>query len=227
MRCYRLSLLLIILNVTITTSQRDFSAGLLPSLNVTKPLPDSYTLNFRLESRQFIYETPSNSTNEFNYEYVLTDLTTILARKIDFNKSIALGYLFRIEENGITHRTIQQFFITQRLETLKLSHRIVTDQTFSKNSETTYRLRYRIATELPLQGTTVDAQEFYFKFNNEYLASFEKSLFDVEIRLVPFLGYEFNGDQKLELGFDYRINSFVNNATSQRLFLSVNFFQTL
>lgn len=225
----QLRLLLVILCTSaLATSQRVFEGAFLPSLNITTTTAHNFKLNFRLENRQFFYESISDKKDSFRYDYGLTDFTTIVSRKLDFNKTAAVGYLFRIDDDGVTHRSIQQFFITQELGSLKIAQRIATDQTFEKDQNVLFRLRYRIATELPLSGTAVDKNELYLKLNNEYIGAIDKTTTDLEIRLVPLIGYKFNDNQKLEWGFDYRINSFINNGdTAQRLFFNINFFQTL
>ena len=87
-----------------------------------------------------------------------------------------------------------------------------------------FRLRYRIASEVALDGQSVDPREFYFKFNNEYLNSWQDYGYDLEIRLVPLLGYNLKSTNKIEMGLDYRVNSFLNNNTRHSFWVNLNWF---
>lgn len=207
-------------------SQSSADAGLLPSINLIYKKQD-YAFNFRLESRQFFYENKAGASGNLKYNYALTDFTMLAAKKVDFDKTVALGYLMRWEGDELIHRTIQQLIITKKLSGYKLTHRIATDQTFSSREATEYRLRYRIATEFPLSGREVDAKEFYFKLNNEYLNSLQSSTYDLEIRVLPFLGYEISQGNDVEIGIDYRLNSFITNQSRHRFFLGINWFKII
>jgi hypothetical protein len=112
----------------------------------------------------------------------------------------------------------------QRITGFRLVHRFSTDQTFSKEEKPEFRLRYRIASEVALSGESVDPNEFYFKFNNEYLKSWQDADNDLEIHLVPLLGYNLVNNNKIEMGLDYRVNSFLDNNTRHSFWMNVNWF---
>ncbi|MDP5101264.1 MAG: hypothetical protein NWQ09_08055, partial [Nonlabens sp.] len=78
-----------------------------------------------------------------------------------------------------------------------------------------------------LAGNKVDVNEFYFKINHEYLNALQGSQYDLEIRLLPFVGYEIAAGNNIEIGLDYRINSFITDQTRNRLFLGINWFKVL
>jgi len=162
---------------------------------------------------------------------VLSDISMIASRKTGLNTNLGGGYLVRILENQVIHRTIQQFSIVSQYNRFRLAHRFSADQSFNLNPNeefklkyVQYRLRYRIAAEFPLNGQSVDAREFYLKINNEYLYGWQNSGNDIEIRIVPIIGYNFVDKSKLELGLDYRLDSFLNATTRNSFWLSVNWF---
>lgn len=220
-------LLLFVLITFFSKAQSSYQFGLLPSINLNKKLPQDFQLNFKLESRQLLKEGFFERTNDFNYDYVLTDFSLLAAKKIDIDKSVVIGYSIRAREGSIINRSIQQFIITNSYSGFKLSHRISTDQTFEEAEKMEFRLRYRLSSAIALNGQDVDNQEFYLKLNNEYVNSFQDAKYDLEIRILSFVGYKFTDKQKLELGLDYRINSFLKSTAKNRLWISMNWYQVL
>lgn len=209
------------------SAQSNYQAGLLPSLNINKKLEKDWSVNFKLESRQILEQGNLRDDNPIQYDYELTDFTWIAAKKIQINQTLAGGYLLRIRDQKPTHRFIQQYVVTKNYPAFRLSHRFVADETFDEGEAMELRLRYRISTLFPLNGHSIDPKEFYLKLNHEYLNSFQSGDHDLEVRLIPFVGYVFNSDSKFELGLDYRINSFLENNTSNRYWLSLNWFLTI
>ncbi|MEM6723203.1 MAG: DUF2490 domain-containing protein, partial [Bacteroidota bacterium] len=196
----------------------------LPAANLNFKLEKKWSVNIKIESRQLFQGGTFNEDPDSGYDYVLTDQSLIAAKKIGLNARIAGGYLLRLREGQAIHRLIQQYSITQRLPNFRLSHRVVADQTFSKDSDTEFRFRYRLATELPLDGQSVDPKELYIKISNEYLNKLEGMDYDLEVRLVPLLGYAVSKKQKLETGLDYRVNSFLDQTTRHSFWIRLNWF---
>jgi hypothetical protein len=206
------------------SAQNTYQFGALPSLNLNRKLKKDWSINTKIESRQLLQSGEFNGNADKVYKYVLTDFSLISAKKVGLNSRIAGGYLIRFREGKLVHRFIQQYIIVQRLNAFRLAHRFLGDQTFSTNEKPEFRFRYRITSEIPLNGESVDSGEFYLKINNEYLNSFQDADYDLEIRLVPLLGYDINDNIKIELGLDYRVNSFLNNNTRHSFWTSLNFF---
>jgi hypothetical protein len=78
-----------------------------------------------------------------------------------------------------------------------------------------------------LEGESIDVKEYYLKINNEYLNSWQKSDYDLEIRLGALIGYSISSINDLEIGIDYRSDSFINGNRRERIWLSINFFHSL
>lgn len=205
-------------------AQRTYEAGLLPAINLNKKLKNDWSFNSRIESRQLFLTGGSNEDRVSQYEYVLTDISLLAAKKVGLDSRIAGGYLVRIEDGEIIHRFSQQFTLVQRMSAFRLAHRFLTDQTISPIEKTEYRLRYRVTAEIPLNGKSVDPKEFYLRLNNEFVNSLQDANYDLEIRLVPLLGYAVNTKNKVEIGLDYRIESFLDNNPSQTYWASFNWF---
>jgi len=205
-------------------AQQLYLVGALPEVNVNMGLPRNYSLNFNVESRQLFAtgEFGGNSTREYNY--ALTDLSLLVARKVGLNNKLAGGYLARIVDGRIIHRTIQQFSLISLFRGIRLGHRFVADQTFARDLPTEVRLRYRITGEFPLSGESVDPGEFYIKVNHEYLNIFEDNSYNLELRLVPLMGYAFSDNNKLEYGLDYRLSRILDKFPAHRFWLSISWY---
>lgn len=205
-------------------SQSTFEVGLLPSVNVNAKLKNDWSLNFKLESRQLVQSGEIDGDVDRSFRYVLTDFGSLLVKKIGLNSRICGGYLIRLEEGVFLHRFSQQFITVQKWNNFRFAHRILLDQTFSSNEAAEFRLRYRISSELPLNGESADPGEFYFKLNNEYVNSIQGKVYDLEIRLIPMLGFGIKDNLKIETGLDYRVDSFITGNSSHSFWWATNFF---
>lgn len=205
-------------------SQSTYLVGTLPGLNFNKGLEKNWALNFKWESRQIFRQGEFDSTPDKNISFVLSDISAIIAKKVGFNSRLGGGYLLRIRKSGLYHRLIQQYTIVSILDQFRLAHRFSTDQTFSSEDANTFRLRYRITAEIPLNGQSVNAGEFYTKINNEYLNSWQDNNYDFELRIVPVLGFNFSDVNKLEIGPDYRVNSFLKGDARNSFWFTINWF---
>lgn len=208
----------------LVSGQHQYRVGLLPAINVNTEIADSYKLNVKVESRSIFKEGVFSEASSSKFDYSLTDLSTILGKKLGVNNSLAGGYLLRINDDELRHRFIQQFTIVKRYYSFRLGHRFSADESFQDGTKPEVRLRYRLALEIPLNGQSVDEKEFYMKLSNEYLNVFNSADYDLEIRVIPFLGYVFTDSNKLEVGVNYRINDFVNDATRSSFWLSLNWY---
>lgn len=198
--------------------------GLLPAFNFNHTLQDGWSYNIKLESRQRLQRGTFGDDADRTYEYVLTDVSLLAAKKVGLSTRVAGGYLARFREGALTHRAIQQFTVVQRMERFRLAHRVVTDQTFSVLESPVFRLRYRLSSEIPLNGESVDPGEFYLKVNTEALNNWQSSDYDLELRLVPVLGYDITDGNKIEAGLDYRVNDFLDGGSRNSFWLCINWF---
>lgn len=203
---------------------QDSLAGILPAVNLNAKLDDTWRLNLRIESRQALATGAGEFPSDFKYRYLLTDYSAMVSRKIGLNNTLAGGYLVRVEDDARAHRLIQQFTIMQRFASFRLAHRFSTDQTFG-DEQPVFRLRYRAAVELPLNGQTVDAGESYIKFNHEYLLEWQGGATAVEMRIVPFYGYAIDKKNKVEVGIDYRRAILGTQAQHATYWLSLGWFK--
>lgn len=223
---YKLIVFLLIFTPTIF-SQQSYEIGLLPSINVNAKLKNDWALNFQLQSRQSMLKGDFGNDANFDFQYLLSDLSMITSKRIAPSQTLGLGYLLRLRSNGVVgHRVIQQYSYVRRYEMFRLSHRLSADQLFISGQKPEFRYRYRLSSEIPLDGQTVDVGEFYLKLNNEYLFSTKADKSDLEVRLGPYLGYALTDATKFELGVDYRVNSFLHSSASHRFWWAISLFQS-
>lgn len=204
--------------------QGTYRVGGLPSLNLNARLKSDWSLNLRAESRQLFLRGVLDGETEADYRYVLTDFSLIAAKKVGLNSRLAGGYLLRVENGELTQRFIQQYTAVQKLARFRLAHRFVFDQTLSPGEQPEFRLRYRIASEIPLDGASADPGEFYLKISNEYLHRLQSAEYDLEVRLIPLLGFDLSDRLKIESGLDYRLASFLSGKARHSYWMALNFF---
>lgn len=205
-------------------SQSQRRIGTLPSINVNKKLNDAWELNFKIESRQFLLQEEAGEDDDLQFKYALTDFSILSARKVGLNSKIIGGYLIRIEPDEASHRFIQQFTLVQKIRNYRLAHRLAMDQTINKDEPSEFRFRYRIGMEFSLNGETINNKEFYLKLNNEYLNSIQEAVYDLEVRMIPLIGYNITDTNKLEFGIDYRIDSFIQKNTRNTFWININWY---
>lgn len=203
--------------------QNEYSAGIMPEINLNKKWSEKWRTNFKVESRFSFSEGTFDSTQNHHFSYLLSDISAVGSYKIGLNTKLAFGYLLRMTTSGVAHRAILQYSIVKSLRKGRLGNRIATDQTFQNGSAPQFRLRYRLSFDIPLQGLQVDAHEFYFKLSNAYFGIYSNRIFDLEARLVPSLGFAFNDTNKLELGLDYRLKE-IFNAQRHEFWTTVSWF---
>lgn len=205
-------------------SQAVYRAGTLPQLNVNIKISNNLKLNNKLESRQIFSEREEEQPASNRFRYERSDLTMVLTRKISASNTIGGGYLIRLEDKQFAHRFIQQFNNVTNREYVRVAHRIVTDETFRKDSAVQLRLRYRLGLEKALNGINIDPKEFYAKLNNEYLGIYEDKSADLEIRGLLALGYNATDNNRIELGFEYRVNEFNKSVQAQQYWMTIGWF---
>lgn len=203
--------------VSSTNAQSVSQFGTLPVVNLNIGLSKGWEINTKWETRQILRTGVDGEVVERGFDFAQSDHSIVLAKKVGLNSKLAGGYLFRFRDGDVINRTIQQFSIVQRLPQFRLAHRFVSDQTYVQTEPVEVRLRYRIGTEIALNGQSADPKEPYLKVNNEYLASFQGTDFDLEVRIVPVLGYQFTDRNKIECGVDVRLDSFLDSDLRRRL----------
>lgn len=207
-------------------AQGEYVFGLLPEAQVSRSLPNEWKVVGNVESRQALRRGRFDDNPGLDYDYLLTDVSFAFTKGIFFRRAWSLGYLLRLRDAAPAHRLFQQFVIDERYVGYRVSYRLATDQTFSSADPTEYRLRLRAAGELPLRGLAVDDGEHYLKASHEYLNKWAAGQYDLETRLVAALGRQIANGHNLEIGFDYRLDNFLNGAPAHSFWTTVGWYRS-
>jgi hypothetical protein len=213
---------LFLVSVFTTWSQSNVSTGFMPSIKVTYKLSERYRAVGGFETRNVILER-WDEPDIIDY-WRLIDFSGMISYRTSANTSLNMGYLARMVEAVVLSRFLQQFNVVQNLPTLRIGHRFATDQTFGRDFPLDFRIRYRVTLEKPLAGDQADPKEWYFKFANEYLWSYQENRSDIEIRLIPAFGYVVNPKNRLEFGLDYRYNEFLLSPSDHDFWIRFSWF---
>lgn len=219
-------LLVMVICLPAAGAQLERQMGFLPSINLNKKMKDGWALNMKLESR---YQTGAFAGGIEDLEepqYLLTDLSLLVSKKMGLLHTFSGGYLVRIREGELVHRSILQYARVGRLGNLRAAHRLVADQTYAEAEEVLLRFRYRLSLEVPLAGEEVDRNELYIKLNHEYLNAFQDREYDLEVRIVPAAGFLFSDLNKMEIGADYRLSRFLAGPPRHVLWFTASWFLT-
>ena len=178
-----------------------------PDITINYRLSDSYFLNMKTESFHRVMQYDQDDSPLWKHSYTGTDIQLFVTRRLSPFHRLALGYQYGYKpDEKASHRIIQQFSLLRRPGNLVLAHRFRTDQTFHHEDPLRIRLRYRISTEIPLQGQSLDPREFFLVLSDELLLSAQDRSYSAENRAVINLGYAFLAGQKIQAGIDYRLS---------------------
>lgn len=181
---------------------------------------NSYNANFELSSRAFMY-----TEDETVYRLQQLQLSHFSTFKLDLKQSLALGLMYRnrdaFEDSSNEIRITQQYNFKTISRTLRLGHRLRSEQRFFDNF-TAFRIRYRFAIDVPLQGLKLDVGETYLVITNEGLLTTTKVRKpEIGYRLSPSLGILVSKDLNIEFGLELRLSE-INIKTEESIFLNTS-----
>ena len=211
----------------LSSGQSRASVGILPEVNVSYRWAEKWRITGQLESMQRGWVKEAETDLNPDYQYMRTDATAVLSLRLSPFWSAGLGYLMRFSEGRIIHRNLQQLSSAHQYSGVRLGHRLRTDQTYAPDESPEYRWRYRFSLEFPLNGFSLNNNEWYGKVSNEHLASLQSSELDWEQRVVLMLGHYFDLKHKVEVGLDYRLDRFLKEAPRHRLWIAISYFVNL
>lgn len=208
-------------------AQQVFYGGLFPELGITQSLRRMHVA-LKVESQHGVFDNRLPEGTRGGYFHDRTDLQFFAGTKVSPLVKLDLGYHYRIQQTDVNyHRVIQQLAAVQRFSRFKLAHRLRTDQNFIPNEPLQLRVRYRPSIEIPLQGHSLDAGEYYLHLNVESIYSWQSGTGDFENRIAGSLGKAVSQQMKWEAGLDYRADRFVAPGFRERLWFKVGWFYAL
>ncbi|MCF8231621.1 MAG: DUF2490 domain-containing protein [Bacteroidales bacterium] len=224
MKKHTFFLLIFLFSLMKMFAQDFYETGLLPKFNINTSINELWELNAKSETKVTFLEGNFGGYRQQELLHQRTELAFAAERKTTYNSSLAGGYLIRFHNKKPAHRLFQQYSIVSSYATFKLGHRFSADQTFKTGGANEYRLRYRISTALPLEGTQIDPTESYLKFNNEYLGGLQEKEYNLEIRALAAIGKNIGNNQKVEAGLNYRIGKVFQESVDHEFWLYLAFY---
>lgn len=223
----KVRILLLLLSIPfVLQSQSRATVGWLPELSVSYNWAGQWRLTTQIESMQQVWHTDGDGSLRGDYRYIRTDATLALSYRLGPSWSVAVGNMARFQGNDFVYRTLQQISFSRRGQ-LRIGHRFRTDQTFVSGQSTRYRFRYRFSIEVPLKGQSLNDGEWYLIASVEQIAQLQEARWEWEQRQATALGYYINRRNKLEVGFDYRLDDFVEANGRHRVWTMINYFINL
>ncbi|MEZ2413444.1 DUF2490 domain-containing protein [Muriicola sp. E247] len=218
--CIRILFILVfILSAESVSSQESFLSYLQPQLALNYNVTTSYSQNFTLSSRNFIYRE-----DKFRLEGRNFDISHFSNFKTGVNTSFGAGLMYRFRklfDNTRTNelRLTQQLNTTTRPMVVRYGHRWRTEQRFFPDV-TVHRFRYRFTLDFPLEGEKVDINEAYLILNTEALLSVASGRgAQYDQRFTAALGWLLEDTVQLQAGLEYRLENYTRN-TQPVLFLN-------
>jgi len=125
------------------------------------------------------------------------------------NNNFLIGYGYILSKNYLVesddkmslneHRIFQQFTSKQKVGIVSINHRYRFEQRFVEE-DYKMRFRYFLGLNIPLQNIDEDNKKLYLSAYNEIFLNTASSIFDRN-RVYGGIGYQFNKNIKLELGY--------------------------
>lgn len=187
------------------------------SLSLNHKVNSNYKLNFLFKSRSFIYDN-----DELLIKQQQLDIGHFSTFAISLKSSISFGLMFRnrdwFEDSENEFRTTIKFNTKKIKDHLRFGHRFISEQRFFESS-TSYRFRYRLAFDIPLEGEKLNIGEIYFVSATEALWSVNKKNKPIlDNRWSAQIGWLQSKNTKLQFGLEYRLGE-LNVKTNSSLFL--------
>lgn len=203
-----------------TFGQDNFEAFNENEFAVNHTASDKYKVNFSLASRDYLY-----SENELMFKIRQVQLGHFSTYILDLKNSVSFGVMFRnrrlFEDSSNELRLTQQYVYKTLMSTLRVGHRLRSEQRFYSES-TTFRFRYRFTMDVPLQGLKLDVGECFFVLSNEGLWSLnKKDQPSVEYRISPEIGWQLSKDFVLGFAIEYWLDG-INTNIGHELFLNTS-----
>jgi hypothetical protein len=195
-----LFLLLFITIIYPVKSQSPPGWSVLPAYTIGYKFASSWQLTGKVEVNN--QNIPNGFESLFNVSRYTSEigLQTFISYKLSAVSGLAVGYQWSTE----THTVLPQYSLVVYLAQLKLGNRIRNEIRFRNNEIDSYRLRYRLATQIPLNGNKLDEGEMYLKTQLEQLVRYKSEAQNYEIRTSLVAGNLVNNRNKLEYGFEFQ-----------------------
>lgn len=204
-------------------SGQKYNTAIMPVLNFNKKITDEWKANVKIKNQTIFSSDGQNFSLQSDPRYKRTDLEFSATRKLTYKNSLTGGMMVRLNNEKPTKRLSLSFSTIRQLRRIILAQRMGIERIFKPDNKKKIRLRYRLATALPLNGEHIDPNESYLKLSNEYIGSKESSN-TLEIRILAAFGHETIKGHKIETGLDYRLSDIGTKNHIQTIWLYLGWF---
>lgn len=156
-------------------------------------------------------------------ELAFLEVNQFISRKLNPLLTASFGYKYRSLDptnsvNSIEQRLTQQVAYIHLNQRIRLLSRLRAEQRFFDETFQ-HRYRYRFSMDAPLNGLSLDLNEFYLVASNEILIEFYHSDNSIDDRISIGIGYVASPAFKVQVDFTHRIEN-LGNPVDQIPFLS-------
>jgi hypothetical protein len=189
--------------------------GFLPAWSQTGRISSKFSYNLFISTTIDAFNVTENGIY-----YPATDFQLYIQPSIIYvhstNFNITAGYVYQRNNPFTTdyineHRIWQQAIYSHRIGKSRMSHRLRFEERFIEDRLTgqyplATRLRYQLGFKLPLQGKTIEKNEFYFNSYNEFYLSLTGNKNATYSENWTYAGVGFNTGKagNIELGFVFQ-----------------------
>ncbi|MBC7451786.1 MAG: DUF2490 domain-containing protein [Cytophagales bacterium] len=186
--------------------------GFLPVLSQTGRISDKIDYNTFLSTTIDAF-----ARTEYGTEYPPKDLQLYIQPSLIYkfgpNVNVAASYTYQrnnplSDDYSNEHRIWEQCILSRNFSKVRMTNRFRLEERFIQNRAKEYypfstRLRYQLGFNLPLQGKTLDAKEFYLNTYNEFYFSLTgvKNATYSENWTYAGIGYTTGAMGRVELGY--------------------------
>jgi len=194
--------------------------GLSNQISTKFKISNTWSGNSRLAAREIFFQNPfPDNQSEVQFEKI--ELEMVLVRSAGPLSGIGAGYMVRYADHHFAHQLIQQYSFSKTFTSLEISHRFRTEQIFEETKADKYRIRYRVGFKQSLKNSG-QPNNWFLKFNNEYIGSLQNKTGNLEIRALGAVGYTLSPKNQIEAGMDYRVRDLIRTKTKHDLWLAIN-----
>ena len=222
----KLILLLFLLSSSQLFSQFENYLRWEPSVLINFKNDTRWSYNLSIVNRDR-FKTPLNSS-----EYEHHEMNLFASYIIDRKKIVTGGIRFRHldpfdDEPGFENRISEQIAFINKVGSNRVVHRLRSEQRF-KNNNFDITIRYRPSFDVPLNGTTIDPDEFYFLVYNEIIWQIDNDApSEFENRITAGLGYYFSRTLKFQADIQYRISDIGLDKVTTGTFIFTKLYWTI
>ncbi|GAB4375882.1 MAG: hypothetical protein Kow0075_02540 [Salibacteraceae bacterium] len=172
---------------------------------------------------------------QYRDHQLLGDLDQLIIRPgiqylhLPSRSSYTIGYAYFVfQDMGEPNNTIfenriwQDIDLRQAVSRVQIRHRYRFEERFIENRPFSFRMRYSLMLDIPLNKPTIEANTWYLSFFNEVFINHRVSSFDpVFDRDWLFGGFGYRLNEKMALQFGY-MNQFTERGSKPQFILSFN-----